>query len=110
MLEESQFHCLADAYLEAIADEIESKDEHALIDVDIEENVLTLTLPSGEQYVISKHLPSQQVWLSSPVSGGLHFSYNEEDSAWELDNGQKLSHLLAEELQEATELEFTFSL
>ncbi len=108
MLEEPQFHCLADAYLEAIADEIEAKDENSLIDIDMGADLLTLTLESGQQYVISKHLPSQQIWLASPNSGGLRFSYNEEDAAWELENGRKLSHILAEELFEATQVNFDF--
>lgn len=109
MLENSQFHCLADSYLDALADEIDSKDEDAAIDADLQQGVLTLTLPSGQQYLISKHTPSKQLWLSSPTSGGLHFHYNEKDSAWELTDGRKLGQLLSHELVQHTGIEFRFA-
>lgn len=109
MLENSQFHCLADAYLDALAEEIEAKDSEALVDAEIVQGILTITLPGGRQYLLSKHLPSKQLWLSSPVSGGLHFSYHEADSAWALEDGRALSTLLAEELKTATGIEFRFA-
>jgi iron donor protein CyaY len=109
MLENSQFHCLADSYLDALADEIDAKDENALIDADLQQGVLTLTLPSGQQYLVSKHTPSKQIWLSSPVSGGLHFRYNEHDSAWELEDGRKLGQMLSQELGQQIGIEFRFA-
>lgn len=109
MLEDSQFHCLADAYLDALADEIEAKDEDAALDTEVQPGMLTVTLTGGKQYLISKHLPSHQLWLSSPISGGLHFRYNESDSAWELDDGRRLGQLLSEELSTATGIEFRFA-
>ncbi len=109
MLEDSQFHCLADAYLDALADEIDARDEKAALDADVQQGVLIVTLPSGAQYLVSKHLPTQQLWLSSPVSGGLHFRYNESDSAWELEDGRKLGQLLSQELSAATGIEFRFA-
>jgi len=108
MLDDSQFHCLADAYLESLADEVETTDEEALIDMDLDDGALTLTLPDESQYVINKHFPTQQMWLSSPISGGLHFTYNEESSVWQLDAGRKLSELLVEELEESTGITFNF--
>ena len=110
MLEDSQFHCLADAYLESLADEVDEKDQAGHIDADINSGVLMLELESGKQFLISKHTPTQQIWLSSPVSGGLHFRYNENDSAWELEDGRKLGTLLADELQRETGLNFSFAL
>lgn len=109
MLENSQYQCLADTYLEALVDEIEAKDAEGLLDAEVEQGSLTLTLPSGKQYVVSKHAPSKQLWLSSPVSGGLHFAYHEAHSAWELADGRKLCTVLAEELGTATGLEFCFA-
>ena len=109
MLEDSQFHCLADAYLEALTDTVETTDREGKIDVDIQEGVLVLEMPSGKQFVLSKHQPSHQLWLSSPRSGGLHFHYNQDLSSWELADGRKLSHLLAEELEQETGLQFYFA-
>lgn len=109
MLEDSQFHCLTDAYLDSLVDEIEAKDPKGIVDADIADSALTITLESGDQFVVSKHAPSHQLWLSSPVSGGLHFSYNESDSLWQLDDGRKLGELLAKELGAQTGLKFEFA-
>jgi frataxin len=110
MLENSQFHCLADAYLDALLDEVEAKDAKAQVDTDLQEGILTLSLSDNSlHYLISKHAPSKQIWLSSPVSGGLHFSYNEAHSAWELADGTCLSTLLASELKQKTGIEFRFA-
>ena len=84
MINESQFNLLVDSYLEMIADEIELKDTEMLIDVDLSPDMLTLELDSGQQYVISKNNAARQLWLSSPISGGLHYDYNEASNMWEL--------------------------
>lgn len=109
MLENSQFQCLADAYLEALVNEIEAKDAEGVLDAEIEQGTLNIILPNGKHYVVSKHAPSKQLWLSSPISGGLHFVYHEAHSAWELADGRKLCTVLAEELGAATGLEFRFA-
>ncbi len=110
MLENSQFHCLADAYLDAISDEIDAKDEDAAVDADLQQGVLAISLLGGQQYLISKHAPSKQLWLSSPISGGLHFSYNETDAAWQLEDGRKLGQMLSHELAHHTGIDFRFAM
>ncbi len=57
---------------------------------------MTITNKQGKQWVISKHAPTMQIWLSSPMSGGLHFSYH--NGAWALSDGQALIPLLAQEI------------
>lgn len=99
MLNESQFHLLADTTLERLAEVLETADEAGECEIDLLSGILTLELPTGQHYVISKHAPSQQIWLSSPISGGLHFSYNPEDDSWRLPDGQALQPLLARELE-----------
>ncbi|MDG1287475.1 MAG: iron donor protein CyaY [Rickettsiales bacterium] len=109
MFDESEFHELVEAFLERLAEEIELKDDDMLIDVDLNQGILTLELDSGQQYVISKHLPSQQVWLSSPMSGGLHYDYSEELESWELvKDGTRLDEHLAQELYQLTSIAFDF--
>lgn len=78
-LDENRFSTLADKRLETIADAIDD----ALgdkIDADFLAGILTLTLKGGGQYVINKHAPNREIWLSSPISGAAHFTF--EDGAW----------------------------
>ncbi|MCR6632358.1 MAG: iron donor protein CyaY [Magnetospirillum sp.] len=78
-LDESRFSALAGETLERIGDAVDD----ALgdnIDVELQGGILTLTLPDGGQYIVNKHGPNREIWLSSPVSGAAHFAY--DDGRW----------------------------
>lgn len=78
-LDESRFASLADEVLERLGDAIDD----ALgdkIDVDLQGGILTLVLSGGGQYIINKHAPNREIWMSSPVSGAIHFGYR--DGRW----------------------------
>jgi frataxin len=102
-LSETAYHALADLTLHKLADQAERLDEG--IDAELYGGVLTLTLDSGRQFVVNKHAPTQQVWLSSPLSGGLHFAYQSEAQAFALPDGRRLETLLMAELETLLEQE-----
>ena len=78
-MDESEFNKLADQALMGIADMIDDLLGDK-IDVEIQSGILTLDLDRGGQYVINKHGPNREIWLSSPVSGAAHFK--SVDGAW----------------------------
>lgn len=99
-LSETRFHALADAMLQTI---LETVDEAIgdTADVDLIGGVLTISLEARRgQYVINKHAPNRELWLSSPVSGAWHFDYDADADAWlsTRNRGQTLSGLIGEEL------------
>ncbi|NBX03815.1 MAG: iron donor protein CyaY [Alphaproteobacteria bacterium] len=106
MMTESEFHTLADALLEQMADALEDADSTGDIEVDLEGSVLSIALSSGKQYLVSKHAPSRQMWVSSPASGGLHFSYMDEK--WALADGRELLSFVAGELKTLGNIEVVF--
>ncbi|MBI3446843.1 MAG: iron donor protein CyaY [Magnetospirillum sp.] len=75
-LDESRFASLADPLLERIGDAVEDAREDA--EADLHAGILTLTLPGIGQYVINKHSPNREIWLSSPKSGAHHFGWKDE--------------------------------
>ena len=79
-LDETRFHGLADALLDRIAEAVDAAlgDD---IDVETQGGVVTLSIEGGGQYVLNKHAPNRELWLSSPVSGAWHFS-SSEDGEW----------------------------
>jgi CyaY protein len=81
-----------------IVDTIEKYDHVALIDIEIESDVLKLTILDDKQYVINKHNNYRQIWLSSPVSGPSHFDYVE--GVWMNQDKISLSALLTKELSQ----------
>lgn len=97
MFDEAEFHKVADAFIARMADSIEDADEDALLECEVAGGVLTIESESKKTWVVSKHAPSKQIWLASPFSGGLHFSY--EQNAWQLSDGRTLTALLADEIK-----------
>ncbi len=97
-MDESRFSTLAGDMLERIGDAVDEAlgDE---IDVEFQGGILTLSLEGGGQYVINKHTPNREVWMSSPVSGATHFAY--ADGSWvsTRDPSVVLNQVLAAELK-----------
>ena len=79
-LDETAFNVAADTALNHIADVVDEVrgDTH---DVEIHAGILTIDLENGGQYVINKHGPNREIWLSSPVSGAAHFKM--VDGRWQ---------------------------
>ncbi|PKU26373.1 iron donor protein CyaY [Telmatospirillum siberiense] len=102
-LDEASFHSLADKTISALAEAIDT-DLGDEIDVEEQNEILTLVLPDGGQYIINKNAPLKQVWLSSPRSGAWHFDWDAEGARWRSTRGERiaLDDLLAGELKEIT--------
>jgi iron donor protein CyaY len=98
-LSDTAFAALSNVTLNRLADMLEAFDEDGLLEVESLSGTLTATLPSGAQFVVNRHGPSQQMWLSSPLSGGLHFSYDTDEQAWKLADGRRLETLLKAEVE-----------
>ncbi|WP_238318393.1 iron donor protein CyaY [Thalassospira australica] len=80
-LEETRFHQIADETIETLSDVIDDVLGDDL-EVDLQSGILTIELDSGEQFIINKHGPNRQVWLSSPVSGASHYDFDEDNETW----------------------------
>lgn len=102
-LSESRFHALADGLLQTIVDAVDAAVGDT-VEVDLIGGVLTVDLVSRGQYVINKHAPNREIWLSSPSSGAWHFTYDAESDAWvsTRDRSQSLTEVLVRELAAAT--------
>ncbi len=95
-----------DATATRLLDRLAERMESALADaaeVDYEGGILNVTLEEGGTYVINKHAPTQQIWVSSPQSGAWHFALDDGSQTWrDTRQGQELIALLARELEAAT--------
>jgi frataxin len=97
-MNESDFHCFADAMLATLEDVLEEADQAGFIDLEAAGSTLTVSLDDGKQFVVSKHAPTRQLWLSSPFSGAHHFTYDAEKRDWLLTDGRSLKQVLDSEL------------
>ena len=95
-LEESEFIQLAEQTLEHILSVIEDVEPDDA-DADLQDGVLTIEFDDGRIFIINRHVPLRQIWLSSPISGAGHFDY--QQGAWlAAKNGRNLSATLSAEL------------
>ncbi len=94
MISESEFHKLADITISQIAEGLEANEE---LEVDYIAGILTVTLGNGQQYVINKHAPTRQIWLSSPKSGAWHFSFKSLNTWVSTNKNQDLLELVSKE-------------
>lgn len=96
-VDESRFAAAADQLLNHMADTIdEVLGEH--IDAELQGGILTLSLESGGQYVINKHGPNRQIWMSSPVSGASHYDFADGQWCSTREPTARLTEVLAAEL------------
>ena len=73
-MSEQAFESLADSLLESLEEEIE--------DAELQGGVLTVDADAGT-WVVNKHAPTRQIWLSSPKSGAKHYAYDPGSRLWQ---------------------------
>lgn len=98
-MDATTYHRLASATLESLQVRWEeSYNAGKLEECELTGGILTLVSAAGKTWVVSQHEASQQLWLASPISGGLHFEYVEATQQWQLKDGRELVSLLQREL------------
>ncbi len=105
-MDERAFETLAEETLRGFMARIE---DAIGADVDLRGGVLTIEFDDGRQYVINKHAPNRQIWLSSPLSGASHYGWDETARAWRSTRGgAALADLLATELAQISGADIRF--
>ena len=80
-LDENSFATIADETLRRVMDAIDGAGADVL-EADLRDGILTIDLESGGQYIINKHAPNREIWVSSPASGAWHFAFDESRRTW----------------------------
>jgi frataxin len=75
-MSDSSFESLADSLLEALEEGIGN-----VADAELQGGVLTVEGDAGT-WVINKHAPTRQIWLSSPKSGARHYAFEDGTGLW----------------------------
>jgi frataxin len=101
-IDDATFETLAEAALQAVSDRLEDSDADNL-DVDFDEGVLTIEVDDGGTFLLNKHAPLKQIWLSSPKSGASHYAYDADSGRWiSTRDSTDLLQLLAAEMAQVT--------
>ncbi|MFV9875150.1 MAG: iron donor protein CyaY [Rickettsiales endosymbiont of Dermacentor nuttalli] len=95
-----EFNILAIKGLENLFEKLENSKEFNDLEIEFENNeVLYIVSENKQEYVINKHSPSQQIWVSSPLSGASYFSYDNSKGLWLDKQGRELESLIINELR-----------
>jgi frataxin len=95
---EQAFASLADSLLEALEEAIGSEG-----DAELQGGVLTVQGDAGT-WLVNKHAPTRQIWLSSPKSGARHYAFDKVSGLWKDTRGAgDLLSTLSDELGVALE-------
>ena len=96
-MSEQAFESLADSLLAALEEGIGAE-----VDAERQGGVLTIdgdAKSGGGTWVINKHAPTRQIWLSSPKSGARHYAFDAASGQWkDTRGGPDLLALLSAEL------------
>jgi len=100
-IDESTFETLAEALLRRWSEAVETAGAEA-IDADLQSGVLTIEVEGVGTFILNKHAPLKQLWLSSPVSGASHYAFDATERVWRSTRGgDDLATLLEAELEDA---------
>jgi frataxin len=99
-LDEGAFAVLAERTLAHCAEAVEEQAPD--FEVDFESGILTIETADGAIFLLNRHAPLRQLWLSSPQSGAGHFAHDAaEGDRKSTRGGDSLQPLLERELSGA---------
>jgi frataxin len=75
-MNESTFIRLITEYFDQLLERIETT-YWQVADCELNGGVLNIYTETHGTFIINRNIPRQELWLSSPFSGGAHFSYME---------------------------------
>jgi frataxin len=104
-MDSSAFETIADAALADLQAKIEAALDDADPEVELRGGILTVILDDGSQFVINKHSPTRQIWVSSPIGGAAHYSWDDAAKVWRSTRSDaELRAALAADLAQASGL------
>ncbi|BBK34367.1 frataxin [Stella humosa] len=87
-IDERTFSALAERTLRHLMDAIEGACPDA--DCELRDGILTIEVDDTGTFVVNKHAPNREIWLSSPRSGAWHFAPDEAGGRWVSTRGNEV--------------------
>ena len=84
--------------LNTLIDMVDNADVDGILECENFNGVVNISDSKGNVYVVSKHEPSMQIWVASPISGSVRFSYDKSIDIWINNNNDELFHFLKSEI------------
>lgn len=78
-MDETSFIRLVTEYLDQLLEKVEAS-YWQVVDCELTTGILNIHTDKQGTFIINRNIPRQELWLSSPFSGGAHFAYI--DNLW----------------------------
>jgi len=98
-MDENEFSKAVEQELLKIYEELDELCEELDIEIDYSEDVIYIENNAGGEFVINRHGPTKQIWLSSPISGAGYFSFDNRSEEWVNNDGEILREKIHNELK-----------
>jgi frataxin len=99
-MDATAFIRLVTDYLDQLLETIEAS-YWQVVDCELSAGVLNIYTNNRGTFIINRNIPRQELWLSSPLSGGAHFTY--ADKKWlNTRTNESFEALLFSELDQLT--------
>lgn len=79
-MNDTEYHNNANPALQELLIHLEELEEDYDISPELDSGILSVIMPDDREYIINKHAPSKQIWVSSPYSGASYFEF--VDNKW----------------------------
>jgi len=99
-MDETAFIRLVTDYLDQLLERVEAS-YWQVVDCELSAGILNIDTDKQGTFIINRNIPRQELWLSSPFSGGAHFAY--VDKKWlNTRTNESFETLLFSELDQLT--------
>jgi frataxin len=108
-MDANDFDTAADTLLARLHTRIESELADADVDAELRGGILTVEFDDGRQFVVNKHGPTKQIWVSSPLTGAAHYAWDADAKVWRSTRSDAtLEVSLAADLEAASGMKVAF--
>lgn len=100
-LDDAAFDRLATAALQTWCDAVDAAELDGM-ECELQDGILNIEVDAAGTFLLSKHAPTRQLWLSSPLSGASHYQFDDATARWRSTRDDAdLLQVLNEELSRA---------
>ncbi|QGR02740.1 iron donor protein CyaY [Ehrlichia ruminantium] len=92
------FQNLSCSMLNTLVSMIDNADIDGILECENFDGVVNISDGKGNVYIVSRHEPSMQIWIASPISGSVRFSYDKSLGIWINSNNNELFNFLRSEI------------
>ena len=95
----SSFQSLSYNVLSTLTEMIDNADFNEVLECENCDGLVKVSDSKGNVYIVNRHEPSMQIWVASPISGSVRFSYDQSLNVWINDKRDELFSFLRSEMK-----------